>query len=388
MTRAAGVVCALELMRTDPANTDEQGRRLLGDWPIEIGLWVGSDASPNRLGGRGKSDETTAVGRVRRFRNGRDKRAPAPLKACPWCGTAFTPSSFACMPNEHAPTNLEIRCVNLNCDFSRNRPLPILTVDEPIYRRLPAFLIATVDKFAALPWVGETGAFFGHVDRFKDGVGFYGAAEPGEGQPLGNGWSLDPPELIIQDELHLISGPLGTVAGLYEVAIDQLASRRYSERVVRPKIIASTATVRRATDQIEALFDRHTTNIFPPPGIDRTDGFFARTVPATKDPARMYMGIAAHPPIPRSRDIGRFAATRDMAAAVGHCPDCPGGRYPARPCQVRIRPVTLCCRLGKTLHDRPQPPDFRSATLVYARRLRRLQAAPWADAQNPQGHRL
>lgn len=293
LTRAAGVVCALELMRTDPANIDEQSRRLLGDWPIEIGLWVGSDASPNRLGGRGKSDETTAVGRVRRFRNGRDKRAPAPLKACPWCGTEFTPSSFACMPNEHAPTNLEIRCANANCDFSRNRPLPVLTVDEPIYRRLPAFLIATVDKFAALPWVGETGAFFGHVDRFEDGVGFYGAAEPGQGRPLGNGWSLDPPDLIIQDELHLISGPLGTVAGLYEAAIDQLASRRYGERVVRPKIVASTATVRRATDQIEALFDRRTTSIFPPPGVDRTDSFFARTVPATKDPARMYMGIAA-----------------------------------------------------------------------------------------------
>src|SRR5262249_44865352 len=63
LARAAGVVCALELMRTDPANLNERGHRLLGDWPIEIGLWVGSDASPNRLGGRGKSDETTAVGR-------------------------------------------------------------------------------------------------------------------------------------------------------------------------------------------------------------------------------------------------------------------------------------------------------------------------------------
>ena len=140
LARAAGVVCALELMRTDAKNVDERGRRMLGDWPIEIGLWVGSDASPNKLGGKGKSDETTAVGRVRRYRNGRDKRAPAPLKACPWCGTEFTPSSFACTPNEHAPTNLEIRCVNTACDFSRNRPLPVLTVDEPIYRRLPAFL--------------------------------------------------------------------------------------------------------------------------------------------------------------------------------------------------------------------------------------------------------
>lgn len=293
LARAAGVVCALELMRVDPKNVGSNGRRLLGDWPIEIGLWVGSDASPNRLGGRGKSDETTAVGRVRRYRNGRDKRAPAPLKACPWCGTGFTPSSFTCMPNEQAPTNLEIRCANPDCDFSRNRPLPILTVDEPIYRRLPAFLIATVDKFAALPWEGETGSFFGHVDRFRDSVGFYGAAEPGEGQPFGNGLTLDPPDLIIQDELHLIAGPLGTVAGLYEAAIDQLASRRIDGRRVRPKIVASTATVRRASEQIEALFDRGRTAVFPPAGIDRTDSFFARTVPAAQSPARLYLGIAA-----------------------------------------------------------------------------------------------
>ncbi len=293
LARAAGVVCALELMRTDPANVNERGQKLLGDWPIEIGLWVGSDASPNKLGRTGEADQTTAVGRVRRYRLGQDKRAPAPIKACPWCGTAFTPESFTCTPSNAAPTNLEIRCVNDRCDFTRNRPLPILTVDEPIYRRLPAFLIATIDKFAALPWVGETGAFFGHVDRFDPNVGFYGAAEPSHGRPLDNDWKLDPPDLIIQDELHLIAGPLGTVAGLYECAIDQLAERTRDGKRIRMKIVASTATVRRASDQIAALFDRQTTSIFPPPGPDRSDSFFAVTVPSAKDPARLYMGIAA-----------------------------------------------------------------------------------------------
>ena len=112
-------------------------------------------------------------------------------------------------PTILAPTNLEIRCANIVCDFTRDRALPILTVDEPIYRRLPAFLIATVDKFASLPWVGETGAFFGHVDRFSRGIGFYGANDSRrEGRALDNGWKLDPPDLIIQDELHLIAGPL------------------------------------------------------------------------------------------------------------------------------------------------------------------------------------
>jgi hypothetical protein len=293
LARAAGVVCALELMRTDAKNVDEKGRRRLGDWPIEIGLWVGSDASPNRLGRIGDADQTTAVGRVRRYKTGQDKRAPAPLKACPWCGTAFKPVSFACKPNDSAPTNLEIRCVNTACDFTRDRPLPILTVDEPIYRRLPAFLIATVDKFASLPWVGETGAFFGHVDRFAENIGFYGASEPRQGRPLDNGWSLDPPDLIIQDELHLIAGPLGTVAGLYETAIDRLATRIVGGNRIRPKIVASTATVRRASEQIKALFNRSSTSIFPPPGIDRSDSFFARTVPSSHNPARLYLGIAA-----------------------------------------------------------------------------------------------
>ena len=189
---------------------------------------------------------------------------------------------------------MAIRCANTACDFTRDRPLPVLTVDEAIYRRLPAFLIATVDKFASLPWVAETGAFFGHVDRFTEGLGFHGAAEPRrEGRPLDNGWSLDPPDLIIQDELHLIAGPLGTVAGLYETAIDQLASRVIGGRRIRPKIVASTATVRRASEQIKALFDRGSTSVFPPPGIDRSDSFFARTVPSSRNPARLYLGIAA-----------------------------------------------------------------------------------------------
>ena len=146
------------------------------------------------------------------------------------------------------------RSVNALCPFTGDRPLPIVAVDEPIYRRLPGFLIATVDKFAALPWIGPSGKLFGHVERF-DNDGFYSAAEPGRGQSLGG--PLLPPELIIQDELHLISGPLGTIAGVYETAIGYLAERDLGEgRHLRPKIIASTATVRQAETQIRALFAR------------------------------------------------------------------------------------------------------------------------------------
>jgi hypothetical protein len=163
-------------------------------------------------------------------------------------------------------------------------------VDEPLYRRLPAFLIATVDKFASLPWVGQAGLLLGGADR-HDGTGFYGAAEPGKGTRLAT--PLPPPDLVIQDELHLISGPLGTMAGLYESAIEALCVREIDGRAVRPKIIASTATVRRAQDQIQALFARPLTQVFPPPGPERRDSFFARTVPSSETAARLYLGIAA-----------------------------------------------------------------------------------------------
>jgi hypothetical protein len=290
LSRAAGVICALELMRGEPAWRDGE-RNKLGDWPIEIGLWVGAAATPNRLGGRGNTGPDTAVGRIRRYkRDGRE--APAPIKTCPWCGEPFTRDSFRCTPNDLAPQNMEIGCANSRCPFGSGKPLPVLTVDEAIYRRLPAFLIATVDKFAGLPFVDKVGAFFDHVDR-EDEHGFYGAAEPGVGRKLFGHARLLPPALIIQDELHLISGPLGTVAALYEVALDRLASRQRGDRIIRPKIIASTATVRRADAQIKALFDRPKTAIFPPPGPDRRDSFFAITVPAAKSPGRLYVGLAA-----------------------------------------------------------------------------------------------
>src|ERR1700730_6338555 len=116
LTRASGVICALELMRGEPAWRDGDKSRL-GDWPIEIGLWVGAAASPNRLGKTGDGRKDTAVARVRRYRkDGRE--APAPIKACPWCATPFSRDSFACIPTEQAPRNMDIRCANPACAFT------------------------------------------------------------------------------------------------------------------------------------------------------------------------------------------------------------------------------------------------------------------------------
>ena len=284
LSRAAGLVCALEIERA-------QNDKRYGEWPFEIGLWVGKAATPNILGRKGDGRSDSARAKVRQFKaDPKGKPSPIPLENCPWCGTRFEPDSFSLLPNDDQPRELRIVCANFECDFTRDRPLPIVAVDEQLYRRLPAFLIATVDKFASLPWVGGSGALLGGAER-HDATGFYSGAEPGRGTRLAT--PLLPPDLVIQDELHLISGPLGTMVGLYEAAIEALCVREIDGRAVRPKIVASTATVRRAQDQIQALFARPITQVFPPPGPDRRDSFFARTVPSLQTAARLYLGIAA-----------------------------------------------------------------------------------------------
>jgi hypothetical protein len=284
--RAATLICALELER-------EAAKGRLGPWPFEIGLWVGLAATPNVMGRKGDGrDDTARIKALRYQADSKKNPSPIPIEECPWCGTKFAPLSFKLSPNSDSPTELLVRCASRTCEFRASGPrmLPIVAVDEPVYRRLPCFLIATVDKFAAMPWTGEVGAFFGRVDRY-DADGFYGPCSPGRGRPLPS--PLPPPELIIQDELHLISGPMGTMVGLYETALDTLSSRTVERRLVRPKIVASTATVRRAESQIRALFARVPVDVFPPQGPDRRDSFFARTVAETVTPARRYVGVAA-----------------------------------------------------------------------------------------------
>src|SRR4029077_5163584 len=193
------------------------------------------------------------------------------------------------------------------CEFSEAKApregLPVMVVDEEIYRRPPSLLIATVDKFAQMPWKGETQMLFGKVNGLCPRHGFLspeivdGQSHPRrnklpsvKSQPHG---LLRPPDLIIQDELHLISGPLGSMVGLYESAVDELASWDFESKRVRPKVIASTATVRKAREQVHGLFQRQL-QIFPPHGLDASDNFFAKQRPVTGEkPGRRYMGICA-----------------------------------------------------------------------------------------------
>jgi hypothetical protein len=284
LSRASTLICALELERQNDVQK-------LGEWPFEIGLWVGQAATPNVMGRKGDGNANSARARTIAFKNDDRKPQPIPIEECPWCGTRFKPASFDLRPNPDTPTDLRIVCVNRRCRFIGNNALPILAVDEPIYRRLPCFIIATVDKFAAMPWTGDVGQFFGRVFRY-DKDGFYGPCHPLRGNSIPSG-GLKPPDLVIQDELHLISGPLGTIFGLYETALDELTSREENGHKVRAKIVASTATVRRAEDQIQALFNRKFVDIFPPPGPDRRDSFFAQVHSTAQSNARLYLGVAA-----------------------------------------------------------------------------------------------
>ena len=189
-------------------------------------------------------------------------------------------------------------------------PIPALTVDEQVYHRCPSMVIATVDKFARLSFEQRAASLFGNVERYNEHLGYYRSWSPPaspSGLPArtlqdaraGSNVAVpafDPPELVLQDELHLIEGPLGSMVGLYEVAIETLSVRIRDGRVRRPKYIASTATVRRAADQVQSLFARRLA-VFPSPALDAGDSFFARiteTHPLDAQPAgRLHVGICA-----------------------------------------------------------------------------------------------
>jgi hypothetical protein len=303
--RAATLICALELLR---ANQLE-----LGDVRFSLGLWVGKSATANKL--------TEVARQITDYRNGSTNLSPFPLSHCPWCRKPLVASCLKVVPNQKDPVEVEVGCADFTCEFSARRGgLPVVFVDEQIYRELPSFLIATVDKFAMLSWRGESGALFGQVSH-RIGRQFVGPCTPApsglKDRPEKLPSGLLPPELIVQDELHLISGPLGTMVGLYETAIEHLACRRTAgEQPVKPKLIASTATVKRAMQQIQALYGRDDMAMFPPPGIDDSESFFAQV--DTQANGRLYLGVAAAGRSAKAVLVSVYAA---LLSAAAKCTD-------------------------------------------------------------------
>ncbi len=244
--RAAMMITCLEHLR--------RGRSELGSTPIEVGLWVGRGSTPNTRKATRKSLDKLHSGRDI------DEQNPMQIAQCPWCGDILDHDNYWL---DGANTRLVIGCKNhSSCDFADK--LPILVVDEDIYDFRPSLIVATVDKFACLPWSDRAPALFNI------------------------GTDAAPPELIVQDELHLISGPLGTLTGLYETAIDRLCTNEG----VSPKIIASTATIRRAGAQVRGIFNRDVRQ-FPPPALDARDSYFAVEATSHEKGNRQYVGVFA-----------------------------------------------------------------------------------------------
>ena len=313
LSRAAGVVCALELMRSDPTtSTGATAARRLADRDRPVGRL----APPRRTGwaARATTDQTPPSTACARYKTTAGQAAPAPLKACPWCGDAVHAGQLPCMPNE---TRAAQPCDPLRqpaCDFTRDRRCRSLTVDEPIYRRLPAFLIATVDKFAGLPWVGEAAPSSAMSTATTEHGLLRRRASRARGRPLGNGARARPPDLIIQDELHLISGPLGTMAGLYETAIDRLASRGSGGKrdPAEDRRLDRDRPPRRASRSRRCSTGRDTA-VFPPPGSTARDSFFAKTVPSARS---RRASISASPPRAAGRSSSSCARCTTLLAGA------------------------------------------------------------------------
>lgn len=278
-TRAATLICACEYIRTDSA----KGRRAqypaydLGSERITIGLWIGGNHTPNRNQG-GTKDKPAAkecldelrLATIKDLQYKKDRYNKFQVLKCPWCGTKLTKE----IVDDHIVGDwgyqmdvhhrFYLKCTNQSCCF-HDQKLPIQIVDEELYAAPPTLLFGTVDKFAMMAWKEEVGSFFA--------VGSDNRA----------------PELIIQDELHLISGPLGTMVAMFETAIDYLCQ----EKGVRPKIVASTATIRRAKEQCAALYNRDVAQ-FPSPGLDASDSYFAREAEVNYEKGkygRLYVGL-------------------------------------------------------------------------------------------------
>jgi hypothetical protein len=189
-------------------------------------------------------------------------------------------------------------------------PIPALTVDDQLYSRCPSMVIATVDKFARLPYEPKASALFGNVSQYHSRWGYYREGCPPSSDTPSNKYNdhppvnnlhqdvfpFYPPDLILQDELHLIEGPLGSMVGIYETVIDLLARREAGGRTIMPKYIASTATVRQAESQVQSLFNRRLAQ-FPPSAITADDRFFAVESEIhpldTQRSGRLYVAICA-----------------------------------------------------------------------------------------------
>jgi len=280
--RAASLICVLEEIRS-------QNPDALGEAPFGIGIWLGGSSTPNSW--------KAAVDALARLRRNPHEQNLFLLLRCPWCGTQMGTKPKGrggqdVIGYEQVGQKVVLRCVDSQCRYSRRSGLPVHVVDEDIYEARPSIVIGTVDKFAMMAWRPQARNLFGFDGQGKR--------------------TVSPPGLIIQDELHLISGPLGSMVGLYEPIIDELCTDRRGATPVPPKIIASTATIRRYEDQIRGLFGREEVALFPPHGLEEGRSFFAepaRLSDGSLEPGRRYVGVM-------SASLGSMQTVQTRVAAA------------------------------------------------------------------------
>lgn len=280
--RASSLIVGCDLIRQDHKNN-------LGMDPISIGLWVGSKSTPN--------DNINARSQYKQLIEKNKAEYNFIVMKCPCCG-----AQIGKLDQPHGKNKIKglkkedgtsgkilFHCENPFCEYA-DTLLPLIVVDEYIYEDPPTLLLGTVDKFAMITWKEKAGKLFGF--RYANG----------------SWYRILPPELIIQDELHLISGPLGTMVGLYETMIHTLCnnykitappflSDEKSMNYIPPKIVASSATISRAYEQVKSLYaidSRNKLNIFPAQGLSFGDTWFSEEKEITeKTPGRLYVGILA-----------------------------------------------------------------------------------------------
>lgn len=300
--RASALICAMELLRQEAATA---GDKSLGSEPFTIGLWVGNKVTPGST-----EDSHKAIQDIRnpeKFDAG--GTSPAQLTSCPWCGRDISPKHDVEVDTAALRTTIYCGDKLGGCEFSKGKSskkphpgIPVLVVDEEIYHRPPSMMIATVDKFALMAWRGEVRTLFGRANTEcprhgllwpnADCTGNHRVYKHLPSTTVRNINALRPPDLIIQDEFHLIGGPLGTMVGLYETAIDELCSWQLEGHTIQPKIVASTATVRKATEQVNNVFMRRVA-VFPPHGLDISDNFFSIQRSIGLMPGRRYLGVCS-----------------------------------------------------------------------------------------------
>lgn len=280
--RMLRLISACELIRKK--NPD-----LFGEKEYSIGFWVGSTVTVNNYSDLQESQYNNAY-QVKSKKSNLDSQ----ILKCPCCGETLTNDSYLLNVDNK---EYHINCPNKLCDFHQFS-IPVYLIDEDIYRKTPTIVIGTVDKFARITFEERSYKIFGRRDFECNQCGSIFKGEKNtncleEKHVIQTVKQFYPPELILQDELHLITGPLGTIYGGYEMAVDELAKVQVHESEIKPKYIASTATVKNAEKQIISLYGRENHNQFPPKGHDSDDAYFAREKNLESYPFRLYVGISS-----------------------------------------------------------------------------------------------